>query len=476
MIRLLIFVLWIVFFAAALTALFGIRSAIPIEAFGWKMDIPSGLVIIGAIFFAAMVALATSLMKDFIGAPKMARAKKAIEQREKGLAAITRGLEAIAAGDGPAARREADRAEKALGGAPVTKLIAAQAAHLSGDDAAAGEALAIMLDAPETEFLALRGLHARARRAGDDEAARGYADRAFERRPGASWAFEAVFDLALARQDYAAAQKALERAAKSKAVEPEPAARGLAAILTASAYASQLAGDDAAALRDAEAALKQAPAFAPGAVLAARLHAARGDNRRAEKILGAAFELAPSRAVAEAFAQLAAGDAVALDRFADKNPESREAVFLRATAALARGDAGAAADLLREPLQASATARALSLMAAAQSALAGEASARPFLERAAAAPREDEPAADAFFRITADGWRRLIREYMDHARLAPPPLEPPPPGLSAEDLAIAPPAPPVAIEAGVESDAPAPESIDSEEMLDRGAAAARGVS
>ena len=65
---------------------------------------------------------------------------------------------------------------------------------------------------------------------------------------------------------------------------------------------------------------------------------------------------------------------------------------------------------------------------------------------------------------------------MDHARLAPPPLEPPPPGLSAEDLAIAPPAPPVAIEAGVESDAPAPESIDSEEMLDRGAAAARGVS
>lgn len=476
MIRLLIFVLWIIFFAAALTALSSVRSALPVEAFGWKMDIPAGLALAVALFLAVLVALATSILKDLVGAPTAARARKAIDLREKGLKAITRGLEAIAIGDGAAAKREADRAAKALGGAPVTKLIAAQAAQMSGDDAAAGEALASMLDAPETEFLALRGLYAKAMREGDVETARQFADRAFERRGGARWAFEAVFDLALARHDYASAQVTLGRAAKSTAIDRAAADRALAATLAAAAYASHLAGDDDAAIADADAALKRAPAFAPAAVLAARLHAARGDARKAEKILGAAFQQAPARAIAEAFERLFASDgAAALDRLADNNRDCREALLLRAKAMLARGDATAAAGLLTQELKTSASARALSLMATAQLALKGDTAARLWLERAAAAPRDDELSADAFFRITGEGWRRLIGDYMDHGRLAPPPLEAPPPGL-AEELSIAPPEPPPAVEEAVESEALAADSLDGEELLDRGAAAARGVS
>lgn len=476
MIRLLIFVLWIVFFAAALTALFGVRPTFPVEALGWKMDVPAGLAFVAALFFAATVALATSIVKDFAAAPKTARARKAIEEREKGLAAIARGLEAIAIGDGRAARREAERAAKALGGAPAARLIAAQAAQLLGDEEAAGDALAHMLDAPETEFLALRGLYAKAMRGGDFEAARRCAERAFERRGGARWAFEAVFDLALARRDYAAAGAALDRAADSKTIDPETFDRARAATLTAAAYAAHLAGDDGAAIADADAALKRAPALAPAAVLAARLHVARGDVRKAEKILGAAFELSPSRAIGEAIERLVAGDGAALDRLADKNPDSREGALLRARAALARGEAGAAADLLARELKASATARALLLMASAQSALNGEVAARPFLERAAAAPRDDDPSADAFIRIAAEGWSRLVRDYMEHGRLAPPPLEAPPPGLAAEELAIAPPDPEAAQVESVESAVPADDSLDGEDMLDRGAAAARGVS
>ncbi|MEK7266378.1 MAG: heme biosynthesis HemY N-terminal domain-containing protein, partial [Pseudomonadota bacterium] len=387
MIRLLIFVLWVIFFAAALTALFSVRSTFPIEAFGWKMDVPAGLAAAVAIFLAASVALMTSMLKDLVGARKSARARKALDLREKGLAAITRGFEAIAIGDGPAARREADRATKALGGAPVTRLIAAQAAQLSGDDAAAGEALALMLSAPETEFLALRGLYAQSMRAGDVETARQYADRAFDRRTSARWAFDAVFDLALARLDYGAARSALERAAKSKAIDPAAADRALAATLTATAYAARLAGHEEAALDDADAALKRAPAFPPAAVLAARLHLARGDGKKAEKILTAAFAQAPARAIAETFEILfAKDDAAALDRLADRNPDSREASYLRAKAMLSRGDASAAVAALTQVLKTTASARALSMMALAQSALRGEVAARPWFERAAKAP------------------------------------------------------------------------------------------
>lgn len=487
MIRILIFVLWVVLFAAALTLLFSVRTAMPLEAFGWRMDVPAGLALFAVFLFAGLVALATSVIKDLTGAPKTARARRDVERREKGLAAVTRGLEAIAIGDGAAARREAERAARALRAAPVARLIAAQAAQLSGDEAAAGEALALMLDAPETEFLALRGLYAKAMRDGDFDGARRYAERAFERRGRARWAFEAVFDLALARNDYSAAQGALARAAKSKAIDQGSADRGLAATHAASAYASHLAGDIDSALADADAALKRAPGFAPAVVLSARLHAGRGETKKAEKILGAAFALAPGRAIAEAFESAFSDEgAAAVERLAEKNPESREAMLLRAKTSLARGDAGAAAHILADMLKSSAEARALFLMAEAQSALNGEAMARLWLSRAALAPRDDEPSADAFFRISADGWRRLIRDYMDHGRLAPPPLEAPPPGLAEEELtpAMALPAPSAPLLApaempgdlALEAESAPRDDAGTDETLDREAAAARGVS
>lgn len=442
MIRLLIFLLWIVFFAVMLTLLISNRSAIAAEAFGWRMDIPAGVAALVTLALAGLVALGTSVLKDFAGAPKAARARREIEKREKGLAALTKGLEAIAAGDGAAARREAQAAAKSLGAAPVTKLIAAQAAQLAGDDVTTGEALADMLDAPETEFLALRGLYARAMRAGDHQSARAYAERAFDRRDKARWAFEAVFDLALDRNDFAAAQAALERATKSKAIAPDKAARAAAAISTAAAYASYAAGDHAPALDDAEAALKRAPGFAPAALLAARLHAARDDARRAEKLLGAAFEKSPSRALVDALDWVCANGAredkaAALDRLAAKNPDARDALFASARARLLLGDASAAASIAAQILRSSATARAFALMAEAQSALAGDIAAHQWMARAATAPADDAPTAESFFRITGDGWRRMIRTYMEDGVLFPAPLAAPAPGLAEDEIPAA---------------------------------------
>lgn len=491
MIRVLIFILWVVLFAAALTILFGLKAVIQIEAFGWRLDIPAGVAILMILGAAGLVALATSITKDMVSAPRMRRARREIALREKGLAAITRGLDAIAMGDGARARGEAATAAKALGPAPVAHLIAAQAAQIAGDDAAADEALAGLLNSPETEFLALRGLYAKAMRDGDHDSARHHSSRAFDLRGKARWAFDAVFDLALSRLDYGEARAALTRAAGSKAIDAAAADRGLAATISAAAYASYARGDMASAIADADAALKRAPGFAPAAVLAARLHAERGEIRKAEKILAAAFAIAPERAPVESLAVIFADDdlASALGRIADRNPDSREAVLAQAQAALLRGDAAAAATLLAGALKSSASARALALMAQAQSALNGEAAARVWLSMAAAAPRDDAPSTDAFFRVTDEGWRRLIHDYMDHGRLAPPPLEAPPAGIEA-DLALPAPLPPtdpekttleIAPVAPISDDAPATDDSDrsnaaADEALNRDAEAARGVS
>jgi HemY protein len=150
--------------------------------------------------------------------------------------------------------------------------------------------------------------------------------------------------------------------------------------------------------------------------------------------------------------------------------------------------------MIGEILKSTATARALSMMGEAQGAIHGDSARRIWLERAAAAPRDAAPGADEFVRITGDGWRRLIHDYMDHGRLAPPPLEGPPPGIAEEALAtLAPPAPPPLLSAPLSPEIaaaaekeppPTPEAAaaaveenpDTDELLDRDAAAAPGVS
>jgi HemY protein len=120
-------------------------------------------------------------------------------------------------------------------------------------------------------------------------------------------------------------------------------------------------------------------------------------------------------------------------------------------------------------------------MAEAQSALSDEAASRRWLTRAASAPREDGLSAESLFCISADGWRRLIHDYMDHGRLSPPSLEMPPPGVSDEELALPPPAPLIAPadllgDLSLEAVALEADNADTDQMLDREAAAARGVS
>lgn len=493
MIRILIFLSWVVFFAVVLTLFATFKNPIGIEAFGWRAELPAGAAIVAAIIAIALIALLISVIKDVAIAPKTARARREIERREKGLAAITRGLEAIALGDGAAAKREAMIATRNLKEAPVAKLIAAQAAHLSGDDAAAGEALAGLLDAPETEFLALRGLYARALRTGDKNAAEGFAARALALRPQARWAFNALLSLRLERADYAGAQEALAAAEKAKTVERAAADRGAAAISAAGAYAAKAAGDENRALEDAETALKRAPGLAPAAVLAARLLAA-SDRKKAARRLYDAFAVAPAPALVEALEEVFADGidearAAALDRLAMRNADAPEAAYARARAALARGDAGAAREELGALLSADPAPRALQAMAAAEEALNGPAAARAWLDLAAAAPRDAAMSADDFTRITGEGWRRLILEFMESGRLAPPPIAAPPPGIDAtmlarlsppepDDAAAAPALPPVedAPEPDASSIDAAPDDPDTDETIERDAAAARGVS
>ncbi len=478
MIRVLIFILSVIFVAGAVTFFASMSERIEAEAFGLKYDIHAGAAIAAMFISALLLIFTTAWFKDLAALPGKLRAREKEARRARGVAALTRGLEAVAVGDAADAQHHARVAHRNLDDSALTRLLTAQAAEVAGDEKTAGENFAAMLEAPETEFLGLRGLYLRAMRAGDKGAARGYAERAFKLRANAKWAFESVFELGLERGAWGETRNALEIALKNKIVPADKAKRGEAALLTADAYSASLSGEKSLALQEAEAALRLAPHFAPAATLAAELHNAQGKRQRAVKILENAFAEAPHPALLRAHDALFASEkpekrAEMMNKIAARRPAAREAKLHLAERHTLRGEFEDAIVILEPLLMEKATARESAAMAEAIAGARGTEAAKPWLEQAAKAPRDPTPGADGAFNFTRDGWARLVREYMEHARLAPPPIEDAPRGLSMDEIkGLAPPAP--RVETALIEATPVEQAEDVAEEVTADAAAETG--
>ena len=477
MLRILIYLIAIVLVAAGITWLGALQGFTQMRVGDTLIDVHSGLLLGLLVTAAVLIAVATLIASGLARLPSNIRRKAAETRRSKGMIALTRGLEAVAAGDAADAQRNARLASRNLEEPGVTRLLTAQAAQLAGDEETAQAAFSAMLEAPETEFLGLRGLYLQAMSRGDRKEAREYADRAFRLRPGAEWAYQSVYSLSIDRGAWGDAREALRLAQQNGLEEGEAARRREAALLTAGAYAARNAGDNDSAVKDAETALKKSAGFAPAAVLAAQIEAAAGRRSRAGRILDDAWSVAPHPAIAKTMADLYADETVErraarLKKLAERRPDADESKLLIAEQDIALGEYATARDTLEDVLTRQPRARAFAAMAAAVDGLSGRDAAQVWLDRAAAAPLDPVPGADGVFHFTTDGWQRLIREFGDHGRMAPPPLEEIQTGLSREEIRLlsAPAAPEPAVEEiEVESeevtDAPSEDIADQEESL-----------
>ena len=467
MTRILIFLLWIVLIAGTVTVLMTFDSRISGEAFGVRFDSPSWLIIGMLVFAFLAVVYATHKVKDILALPGKIRAQDEKTKRERGVAALTRGLEAVAVGDAADASHHAKVAQKHLHNLALTRLLTAQAADLAGDEQAATQGFSAMLEAPETEFLGLKGLYAQAIKSGDHAKAREYAERAFALRANAGWAFRSVVELGLERGAWGETREAIAKGKRNRLIDAEKADRGAAALYTADADAARVSGDLALALSEADAALKLAPSFAPAAALAAKLHGENGKTGKAAGIIETAFAKEPHPALIRIYDNLYKDEstekrAEKLKKLAAKNPGGDEAALLEARAANLLEDYEGAIAKLEPLVTAAPNAHAYALLAAAAAKLHGEEAGRGWLERAAATPRDPRPGADGAFHFTREGWARLVLEYMEHGRLSPPPLESAGEAMSSEELRLLT-APRAAAAPDIEpTDAPEPPSTESE--------------
>ena len=327
-------------------------------------------------------------------------------RHQRGLESLSNGMIAIGSGDPSAATRHAILARKALPNEPLTHLLRAQAAQLSGDKATSRRIFEAMLASPDTEPLGLRGLFTEASRENEPEAARQFALRALTLNPKLSWASTALFEMQCKSGDFDGALETLAGARRNDLVDRTLADRRRAVLLTGQAMKTE-DGDPNRALALATEAHALAPDLIPAASIAGRIHAARGNTAKAAKVLQKTWARCPHPDIATAYAFARIGDSPRdrLDRvrqLAALNPHSIESAIAVANAAIDAKQFDEARAALEPMLDGRMTQRIATLIARVESEQhADRGRVREWLARAVNAPRDCAWTADG---VVSEEW------------------------------------------------------------------------
>lgn len=345
-----------------------------------------------------------NVMRWILAGPEAFALFRRNRRRAKGYEAIARGVVAVGTGDAKRAGRESSEARRLLGREPLTLVLQAQAAQLSGDGPGAEAAFRAMTERPETRSLGLRGLFVEAERRGDRAAAKALAEEASKIQPD-TWAGQALFDYQCAERDWAGALSTLEKLSANRLIDKADARRRRAVLLAAQAM--EEGGDQHAAVKRAREAHSLAPDFAPAAALAARLLAEQGDVKKAMKTVESTWAKTTHPDLAEVYVHVRPGDSArdklkrarALSERASSDPEGLIAL---ARAAIAAREFAEAREAIGKLLSVRPTARACLLMAELEEIEHDDSGrAREWLGRALRAPRDPAWVADG---VSSETW------------------------------------------------------------------------
>ena len=406
MLKLLLYLIVVGVIGAAAAWLAGNPGALAITWLGYRIETSVFMAIAVLIIGFALALLVLSALRGILGAPGrvIARMRQGREARARD--ALRQGIFAVGAGDAQLATRYASEARDVLQHEPLTRLLRAQAAQISGDHATAKRIFETMLDDDETRLMGLHGLFLEAQRENRIEAAEELAAGAVEMKPALPWAAEALFELQCRKGDWAGALKTLGSMRSNRLVDRQSADRRRAVLLTAQAQAIELSDQDQAG-KLAQEAHRLAPDLVPAADIAGRVLAAQGYVSRAARLLARTWELSPHPDIALTYAYVRPGDSPrdrlnrvrALTR---NNPDHVESRVAMAAAAVDAHEWDEARTALKPLISDRPSRRVCTLMARIEAGEARHAGmVREWLARALRAPRDPAWVADG---VVTDRW------------------------------------------------------------------------
>lgn len=279
-------------------------GSVELEWQGWRVDTSVAVLVLGVIALAMLAAALFHVLRKIIGGPRAFMRGRRERRRRDGYRALTQGMVAVAAGDAAEAQKFARKADVLLAEPPLTLLLSAQAAQLSGDEHAARRYFTAMLDREETEFLGLRGLLMQALRRQDEATALTLVERAKALRPRTPWVLTSLFELQARAGKWLAAETTLAEAIKRKVLAAPESRHRRAVLFHERSRASEAEGETREALAHAAHAHNLDPTFAPATVRYAELLHIGGSRRSATKVIEKAWRVAPHPALADAYGSL----------------------------------------------------------------------------------------------------------------------------------------------------------------------------
>ena len=311
MFRILVFLFLIGVVALGLGILIEQPGSLSLTWFGYRID-TSPLVGLGVVALGAVVLW--SVFRFVFNLPSLVSVSTRARKRARGHEALARGIIAAGVGDARKARKASLDAKKLAPHEPLTLLLEAQAAQLSGDRA--GARARFPCDDRAARHQIARACAAsmpKSLRQGDHDRAHQIALQAQNITPLA-WSGQAVLDRYTAQNDWEAARLCVDQNVRAKLIHSRrPTARRPCSTPRRRWNASR-------PIRNAPSnccarATKKAPDLVPATALLARLLSRSGDFRAASKLIEAAYAKSPHPDLAKAYVEMRHGDSSA-DRLA----------------------------------------------------------------------------------------------------------------------------------------------------------------
>jgi len=358
---------------------------------GYEVESSVGMLFTAVFVLSLLLASALRIWSFFRRAPKRLGRARQDWRRQRGYKALTQGMVAVAAGDAVEARRLSRKAENLLAEPPLTMLLSAQAAQLSGDEKAAGKFFDAMAEQPETKYLGLSGKLKQAMEEGDQDSALELAEQASNLKPKTETATSTLLDLQIKKQDWEKAEETVKKSVKNKTIDSSTGRRRRALMLFQRSLEEETEGKLGDALTHAQRANNLAPDFVPAAVRTARLLQGAGKRRKAAAVIEEIWVSNPHPHLADVMEELAPGAGPqekmrTIEQLAGYNKDHEESHIAIAKAALAAGMWQEAREHLMAAAQIHPSSRVCRYMAELEEAENGDmAASREWLRRASLA-------------------------------------------------------------------------------------------
>ena len=260
---------------------------------GYEVNTSLGIMAVSIFILIIFSALTYRFWLFIKSIPKTLSVSWQGNRRVRGYQALTEGMVALAAGDPEQAKHLAQKAGQLLNEVPLTMLLSAQAAQLSGDDQAARRFFQSMTSSHQTEFLGLRGLINQAIKQNDEDEAVKLVYRAHSLRPDSDWVSRSLFELQTRKGLWKEAKQTMEEAVRHNHITMLESIRRRAIIHCEMSLTAMEHGDVNLAKREAALCLELDDTLVPATIILAEHYIGSGRQKKAYSLIEKVWVNAP---------------------------------------------------------------------------------------------------------------------------------------------------------------------------------------